>query len=369
MTHNPSTDLYRNPGLQFSGEIPSGTIGWRSPSNIALVKYWGKKPVQLPQNPSVSFTLKNSYTETVLEYMPADEGRTEVVFYFQGERNEHFEMKTRNFLESLKPSFPFIAQLKFVFRSKNTFPHSAGIASSASGMSALALILCDLEQKYFNTLPTEEAFFRKASYIARLGSGSASRSVYGGVVVWGATELLSGTSDLYAVPVRDGIHSGFLTYRDTILLVDKGQKKVSSRAGHGLMNDHPFAAQRFVQARQNLETLLGAMKQGDTETFVRVTEQEALTLHAMMMTSNPYYLLMKPATLSIIGQIFAFREKENIPVSFTLDAGPNVHLLYPAGYSGKIMSFVENQLTEFLSEEGFIDDEVGSGPERIKEES
>lgn len=365
MTGNPSTDLYKNPELQFCGEIPSGTIGWRSPSNIALIKYWGKKHVQLPQNPSLSFTLKNSYTETVAEYKPADESGMTVTFYFHGERNEPFEKKTKNFFESMKRTFPFLGQLQFVIRSRNTFPHSAGIASSASGMSALALILCDLERKYFDTLKDEEEFFRKASYIARLGSGSASRSVYGGMTIWGETVAVPGTSDLYAVPVRQDIHPDFLSYRDTILLVDKGQKKVSSRTGHGLMNGHPFAKQRFEQARQNLKILLKAMREGNPETFIRITELEALTLQAMMMTSDPYYILMRPGTLNIIERIFDFRETEKIPVSFTLDAGPNVHLLYPVAYKNKVMPFIENELTPFLTDAGYIDDEVGDGPEKV----
>ncbi|NOX85887.1 MAG: diphosphomevalonate decarboxylase [Chlorobi bacterium] len=369
MTRNPSTDLYRNPELQFRGEIPSGRIGWRSPSNIALVKYWGKKPVQLPQNPSVSFTLKNSNTETVLEYMPADERGMDVVFYFDGERNEQFEKKTKNFFDSLKDTFPFIGRLKFVIHSKNNFPHSAGIASSASGMSALALILCDLERNYFNTLTDDDEFFRKASYIARLGSGSACRSVYGGISLWGDTEGLPGTSDLYAFPVQQDIHPDFLTYRDTILLIDAGQKKVSSRVGHSLMDKHPFAKQKYKLARKNLKVLLDAMSRGDFQTFIRITELEALSMHAMMMTSNPYYLLMKPNTLNIIERVFNFRQKQNTPVSFTLDAGPNVHLLYPAAYRNVVMNFIENELMPYLTAGGYIDDEVGNGPERIKDKN
>ncbi len=366
MTRNPSTDLYLNPELKFRREIPSGSTGWRSPSNIALVKYWGKKPVQLPQNPSISFTLINSYTETVAEYMPADKKGPEVTFYFDGERNEPFEKKTKTWFEGLKNTFPFLGQLKFIIRSKNTFPHSAGIASSASGMCALALILCDIERKYFNTFPGDDEFFRKASYVARLGSGSACRSVYGGITIWGETDVLPGTSDLYAFPVRQDIHQDFLTYRDTILLVDKGQKKVSSRAGHGLMNGHPFAQQKFEQARKNLKNLLVAMGHGDLTTFIRITESEALTLHAMMMTSDPYYILMKPNTLHVIERIFDFRETGNIPVSFTLDAGPNVHLLYPAAYRDKVISFVENDLKQFLTDAAYIEDEVGEGPEKIR---
>ncbi len=357
---------YLNADLKFSGiDIPSGKMAWRSPSNIALVKYWGKKPVQIPQNPSISFTLSKSYSETEVSYSPADSGALEMEFYFDGKRNLTFEAKTIKFFKSLSGIFPFVNQLKFVVRSKNTFPHSAGIASSASGMSVLAMVLCDMERQFFRTLQNIDDFLRKVSYIARLGSGSACRSVYGGLVVWGQDESVPGTSDYYGFPVNEGIHEIFTDYQDTILLVDAGEKKVSSRVGHGLMNGNPFATERFGQARNNLTILLHALRTGDTETFMRITETEALTLHAMMMTSQPYFLLMKPNTLQIIDRIFAFREKTGLPASFTLDAGPNVHLLYPKAIKGEMKHFIDTDLLPFLSPKGYIEDEVGKGPEKI----
>lgn len=356
---------YLNADLKFLSDFPSGKITWRSPSNIALVKYWGKKPVQIPQNPSISFTLGKSYSETEVSFSPADSGTLEMEFYFDGMRSLTFETKTLKFFKSLSGIFPFVNQLKFVVRSKNTFPHSAGIASSASGMSVLAMVLCDMERQYFGTLQSDEDFRRKASYIARLGSGSASRSVYGGLVIWGETDSVPGTSDYYGFPVNEGVHEIFTDYQDTILLVDAGEKKVSSRVGHGLMNDNPFATERFGQARRNLAAFLHALRTGDTETFIRITETEALTLHAMMMTSQPYFLLMKPNTLQIIDRIFTFREKTGLPASFTLDAGPNVHLLYPKVIKGEVKRFINTNLLPFLSPKGYIDDEVGKGPEKI----
>ncbi len=357
---------YHNTALKFAdGDIPSGKMAWRSPSNIALVKYWGKKPVQIPQNPSISFTLSKSYSETEVSYSPAVSGSLEMEFYFDGQRNPVFEEKTANFFQSLSDVFPFVNQLKFIIRSQNTFPHSAGIASSASGMSVLAMILCDMERQLFSTLKNDVDFRRKASFIARLGSGSASRSVYGGLVIWGETENEHGTSDFYGFPVNEEIHEIFTRYQDTILLVDAGEKKVSSRVGHGLMNSNPYAGERFKQAHENLPELLQAMRDGDTATFIRITESEALTLHAMMMTSQPYFLLMKPNTLQIIERIFTFREKTGLPVSFTLDAGPNVHMLYPAAIKAEVKQFIEDELVSFLSPLGFIDDEVGKGPEKI----
>jgi len=321
--------------------------------------------VQIPQNPSVSFTLRKSCSETEVSYSPAASGKLEMEFYFDGMRNLLFEAKTAKFFVGLSGIFPFVNQLKFIIHSINTFPHSAGIASSASGMSVLAMVLCDLERQFFGTLRNEEEFWRKASYVARLGSGSACRSVYGSIVIWGETVGEPGSSDFYGFPVNVGIHEIFANYQDTILLVDTSEKKVPSRVGHGLMNSNPFAPERFNQARTNMADLLHAMRIGDTETFIRITESEALTLHAMMMTSQPYFLLMKPNTLQIIERIFAFREKTGLPVSFTLDAGPNVHMLYPAAIRRDVKRFVDNDLLPFLSAKGYIDDRVGEGPEKI----
>ena len=356
---------YRNKKLIFSDTAPSGKTGWQSPSNIALVKYWGKVPVQIPRNPSLSFTLSKSHTKTWLEYAPKAGEEMKVDFYLNNEPNPEFGLKTKAFFESVSDIFPFVRQLDFKIHSENTFPHSAGIASSASGMSALALALCDLERTHFDSLTEDADFYRKASYVARLGSGSACRSVYGGLVDWGKSKALANSSDLYGIPVGDQVDKVFLTYQDTVLLVNAEQKKVSSRAGHSLMNSNPFAAERFKQAHRHIGELLKVMKAGDLETFIRITESEALTLHAMMMTSQPYYLLMKANTLQIIERIFAFRDETKIPVSFTLDAGPNVHLLYPFTEKEKVMQWIKSDLQVFLSPLGFIADEVGKGPVKL----
>lgn len=355
---------YNNPDLTFQATPPSGQVAWQSPSNIALIKYWGKREVQIPQNPSLSFSLKRAHTKTTVRYEPTKGKESAVNFLLNGEINKAFGNKTKAFFDSLSKIFPFVQQLDFHISSENTFPHSAGIASSASGMSALALSLCDLERIHFESAD-EQQFIRKASYIARLGSGSASRSLYGGFTIWGETEAQSNTSDLYAVPVSENIHKEFQHIQDAILLVATGAKKVSSRAGHALMNKHPFATQRFHQAHQNLNELLSALKSGDLENFIRITETEALTLHAMMMTSNPSFLLMKPETLQIINKIQDFRNVTKTPVCFTLDAGPNVHMLYPLSTKEKVRDFMENELKPLMGNYGWIEDELGQGPQKI----
>ena len=126
-----------------------GEVAWRSPSNIALVKYWGKYGRQLPSNPSISFTLKNAHTNMRMKY---SSGNGAVTLYFEGERNEQFEQRIKRYIKSINDIYPFLENVDLEIHSENSFPHSAGIASSASAMSALALCLCSIEKKVFNTL-------------------------------------------------------------------------------------------------------------------------------------------------------------------------------------------------------------------------
>ncbi len=349
----------------FEDKIPADKVGWRSPSNIALIKYWGKKSGQIPANASLSFTLKESVSETIIEYSPAKGKDFNIEFFLDEEPQDEFSKKIHAYFDSIKHAMPFIAQLDFKINSKNTFPHSAGIASSASGMSAIALCLCDIEKKYFDPDSSEEKFFQRASYFARLGSGSACRSVYGEIVQWGEIEGIRNSSNMFARAIENEIDEVFKDYHDSILIVDSAQKKVSSTLGHSLMNDNAFAMSRFKQANDNLKNLLQILKNGKLNDFVKVVESEALTLHSMMMTSNPYFLLMKPNTISIIEKVWKYREETDIPVCFTLDAGPNVHLLYPLKYASEVKKFIENDLLQFTFNNMVINDRIGGGPERI----
>lgn len=348
-------------------KLESGDVHWQSPSNIAIIKYWGKHGIQLPQNPSFSFTLQNALTETKLSYSPKDtpSAGIELDFWFEDERNEAFGAKVKKYLEQLIPTFPFLEQLALKIQSVNSFPHSAGIASSASSMSALALCLCSMEDAFFGTLGDDSAFDRKASHLARLGSGSASRSIFAGAAVWGKTDLVDGSSDEYAVSVENRLHPIFKTLHDDILIVSAEEKPVSSRAGHALMNDNPYAPTRYAQANTRLADLLQALEAGDLEKFGEITENEALTLHGLMMTSNPSYLLMEPNTIAIIQAIRQYRQDTKIPIYFTLDAGPNVHMLYPEEHISDVRGFIHGELANLLHEGVYIPDFVGEGPEEV----
>ena len=347
----------------YTSSIENGNFEWSAPSNIALVKYWGKKDNQIPANPSVSFTLKNCKTITKLafakrETSPASNFSFDLLF--EGKPKEDFKPKIQKFLERIEIYLPFLKKYHFTIDTQNTFPHSSGIASSASGMAALAMNFMSLE-KVLNPEMTEDYFYQKASFLARLGSGSACRSVKGNLVAWGNQANIKGSSDLYGVEFPYTVHENFNNYQDTILLVDKGEKQVSSTVGHDLMHNHPYAERRFAQAHENLDQLITIFESGNLNEFIKVVESEALTLHAMMMTSMPYYILMKPNTLQIINAIWKFRNETQIPVCFTLDAGANVHVLYPENVSDKVLQFIQDELVVFCQNGQYICDEIGDG--------
>ena len=340
--------------------IEKGTFEWSTPSNIALVKYWGKKEHQIPANPSISFTLKNCKTITKLTFSKIERiNGFSFDLLFEGKPKESFRPKIQKFFERVEVYLPFLKDYHFTIDTQNTFPHSSGIASSASGMAALAVNLMSLE-KQLNPEMTEDYFNQKASFLARLGSGSACRSIKGEVVIWGNHQETENSSDLFGVEFAN-LHSNFKNYQDTILLVDKGEKQVSSTLGHDLMNGHPFAEKRFEQAHQNLSTIKSILANGTVDEFIKIVESEALTLHAMMMTSMPYFILMKPNTLEIINKIWKFREATQAPVCFTLDAGANVHVLYPENVREEVLQFIKNELVVYCQNGQYICDEIGNG--------
>ncbi|MAD96863.1 MAG: diphosphomevalonate decarboxylase [Flavobacteriaceae bacterium] len=349
----------------ISKEVAEASFSWKSPSNIALVKYWGKSHPQIPKNASISFTLKNSHTITKIDFKKkAESDKVSFDFIFEGKKKDDFKPKIESFFERIDAFCPYLKQYHLTISSENSFPHSSGIASSASGMSAMALCIMSLE-KALNPSLTEADFNKKASFLARLGSGSASRSIEGPLVIWGAHAEIEGSSDLFGIPFAGKIHDNFKNYCDTILLVDKGQKQVSSTVGHQLMHNHPFASQRFEQANENLLKLTTILENGDQKAFINLVESEALTLHAMMLTSNPYFILMKPNTLEIINALWAFRERTQSNICFTLDAGANVHVLYPKSEEKMVLQFIEDELSRFCEKNHYICDEVSSGAEQL----
>lgn len=326
----------------------------RFPSNIALVKYWGKHGQQLPCNASLSLTLKHAYTSIEMEYQPKSNPELDFQYFFEGKENVAFKDKVLKYAQAQDEFAELLRTHSICIHSSNSFPHSTGIASSAAAFATIAAVLLKAAQGETD----EHTFLQTASHLARLGSGSACRSFYGPYALWGSLESLPNSSNEFAIPILD-IHENFAHMKDAIVIVEDQPKQVSSTVGHGLMKNHPYATARFEDANKHCEEMLEVLKYGNFESFISITEREALSLHAMMMTSGDYYMLMKPSTIQVIESVMQFRKSTGLPVCFTLDAGPNVHILYPAAVQDEVKALLDKDIN--LLAKSIIMDEVGCG--------
>ena len=357
-----------NPAFTFSlfgtllktDELPETvSSSWKSPSNIAMIKYWGKREGQVPANPSLSMTLRNAVSRT--KVIASQAGNKVELLSVNGDPQHPFTPKLTHLLNWMIKQIPPLHYYSFSVETSNTFPHSTGIASSASGISAFTLCILSIAKQIFNIEIDRDLMKRMASLDSRMVSGSACRSVYGGFAVWGETQLITGSSDEYSVPVNDLVHPSFQNLEDAILIVSKEPKSVSSTYGHSLMNTHPFAGNRKTQAGNNLKEALNALQSGDFEHLGRIAENEAFTLHSLIMTSLGNPILIAPETVRIIKRIQQLRE-HGIPLFFTLDAGPNVHLLYPASEKQKTEDIISSELLPYCTDGEVIFDGYGTGP-------
>ncbi len=319
----------------------------QSPSNIAFIKYWGKSPVQKPNNPSLSMTLSECRSETSISFEKADSFDISS-FIFENQNDDLFKVKTKEKIEALINFMPWLNSYHLKIESKNTFPHSSGIASSASGFSAIIFALLTFEDKLLGT----SIDMNRASELSRLCSGSASRSLFSGYSHWGVSHFENG-NDRYALEI-----SYPQDFENTIAIVSSKTKDVSSSAGHKLMEDHPFAAARYEMARVNLEKIDHALKNNNLAVFGEILEREALTLHALMMSSTPSYILLEQRSLAIINEVRKFRQASGEHLYFTIDAGPNIHLIYLK--TSKITAFIESVISPLCDQ--LIFDRKGDGP-------
>lgn len=360
-----SENIYLKEALQLKREdlssVPKSVI-WESPANIALIKYWGKKGDQLPVSPSLSMTLSTSHTRTELHYRKAENIHGKVTFKFNEEKHLKFEKRIKAFIDKVSPFFPFLKYMDIFIYSRNSFPHSAGIASSASALSSLALCICSVEKQLMEEESDKKNFLQKASYMARIGSGSAARSIYGNYVEWASPQ--EGSED-YAKPLTSEVDENLEFLYDTILITSTSPKKVTSSGGHALMDNHPYKEARIEQAKTNFNSLKQTLREGNFKKLAEIVENEALSLHALMLSSNPGFVLLNDASIKIIERIRDFREATGTQVTFTLDAGPNVHVLYPEKEKERVRSFIDNQIRDLCENGRTLNDFTGKGPERL----
>ena len=316
---------------------------------------------QIPINPSLSMTLDVCRSTTTIEYEVRKGMEFDIEVVFEGKRSHEIEAKLQRWFTKISYFFSWLNYANLRIESHNNFPYSSGIASSASGMSAVTMCLYTID-KHLNNSEVDDIQFQ--SSIARLGSGSAARSIMGPWVIWGSTPEYSVASDLHAV-VYPYINPRFSKLCDTIIVVDDEPKSLSNRDGHALMEKHPYRQGRIAQANQNFKVLLNAMQDGDWDTFQQITEVEALSLHALMLSSEGGLVLWKGASLDWVHYIRNVRKNSGIPMAVTFDAGANIHLLYHESVKDEVIKLLQMSPVPYKK---LIHDQTGTGPQKLIDE-
>jgi diphosphomevalonate decarboxylase len=315
-------------------------------ANIAFIKYWGNRDnaLRIPSNDSISMNLDGLFTRTTVTFsedLKTDSLRigSNVTGYVTGNGLKRVSL----FLVLVRQMAGMNLHAEVV--SENNFPSGAGIASSASAFAALALAASKAAG-----LDLSEA---ELSRLARRGSGSASRSVPSGFVEWQAGET---DEDSYSFSIAPPEHWDLA---DCVAIVSAGHKKTGSTEGHALAPTSPLQAARVADAPRRLDLCRRAILERDFEAFAAVVELDSDMMHAVMMTSTPGLFYWQPASVAVMAAVREWRAK-GVSVCYTVDAGPNVHVLCPREQAGG----VESRLRELPRVQDVLVAGVG-GPARI----
>ncbi len=296
--------------------------------NIALIKYWGNRDqaLRLPSNPSLSMNMAGLVTTTTVEFYPALKQDVLVLggreIGGQGlERVSRFLDQVRRKTSEVSRSASEVHDYFAHVESRNNFPSGAGLASSASGFAALAVAASAAAG-----LQLSEA---ELSRLARLGSGSACRSVPGGFVEWAVGE---DDRSSYARSIAPADHWDL---RDVVALIDVEHKAVGSTEGHAVADTSPLQAARVATAPDRLAQARLAVLARDFAALANVVELDSLMMHAVMITSSPVLMYWQPATVAVMHAVRQWRAN-GLAACATIDAGPNVHVVCTAGAADEV---------------------------------
>ncbi len=289
--------------------------------NIALIKYWGDRDVDLhiPANGSISINLADLNTRTTAAFstdLPGDD-----ILIDNQPAMESTRSRVSQFLDRFRKLYRVNGY--FQIESANNFPSSAGIASSASAFAALSLAA---SAAYGLNLNEAEL-----SRLARLGSGSACRSIPAGFVEW---QTGTDHESSFAYSIAPPSHWDLV---DCITIVDDRAKSVSSLQGHIMAATSPLQTARIKHTESRLFDCRQAIAQRDFDLLARVVELDSNMMHAVMMTSNPPLLFWLPATVAVMQFVIDGRKK-GLPVCYTIDAGANVHVLCEESYASTVIA-------------------------------
>ncbi len=279
-------------------------------ANIAFVKYWGNlvPALRLPYNDSLSMNLSAATTRTTVRFDPGL--HADHVIIDGEERIGPARARVSRHLDLIRARAG--GSERALVESENSFPMGTGIASSASAFAALTLAAAAAAG-----LSLGEC---ELSALARRGSGSAARSIPGGFVLWHAAPA---DADSYASSIAAAEHWDL---RDVVAVVSRAHKHTGSTDGHAAATASPFFATRLAALQTELPRALQALHERDLPTLGATIEAEAFALHAIALTGNPPLLYWTPETVRLLHQVRTWRD-EGLAVWFTLDAGPNVHLI------------------------------------------
>lgn len=284
----------------------------KSPANIAFIKYWGKTDLKtrVPENSSISMCLSDLYSVCTVAF---DKSFSKDTVIFIGEK----VVKDREVERIIKVLDRVRALAGMDLRAKvlteNNFPKATGIASSASGLSAVTLA-------GVSALGIEMSS-DELSKLCRLASGTASRSIPDGFVEWEKGK--DGDSSF----AREIFHPDWWEICDVVAIVTHKMKKVSSSDGHRLASTSPFYKARIADMDRKIKALKKSMRNRDFSTFGEILEREALNMHAVCLTSNPPVIYWEAPTVEIMKWVKEWRENGKLESYFTIDAGSTVHII------------------------------------------
>ena len=301
----------------------------RAYTNIALIKYWGKKNKQLklPYTNSLSLTLDRFYTDTKATIIDSDK---DVVYLTNQLLDDTQNKRILNYLETIRNFYSFTDH--FQIDTVNHVPTSAGFASSASGFAALAASINETKQLDLSR--------QELSILARNGSGSASRSIYGGFVEWQAGH---DNESSFAVPIDETpeIDLALLS-----VVINKHSKKISSTVGmENSVKSSPFYPNWVTLVSSEIKEIKQAIAQKDLQKIGEISEHNAMSMHALTLSADPSFTYFAPETIRIIQLIQELRRKGLFAYA-TIDAGPNVKIICTKESIPKVQTYIEQQLSD-----------------------
>ncbi len=318
----------------------------KAQSNTALIKYWGKKNEELiiPMNNSISLTIDALSTTTTVEFQ--SDLKTDQFILNNKEQSGSSLSRVVKHLDYIRKLANESSKALVV--SENNFPTAAGLASSASGFAALTVATC-------SALKLKKTS-KELSIITRHGSGSSSRSIFGGYVEWIKGY---GDNDSYAEQIKD---KTWFDIRDIIVVFKKYERTISTREAMRIsMTTSPFYKTRLEQIDDNLKLVRNAIIEKDFTTLGQTAERDCLSMHSVAITSNPAMIFWTGDTLEIIHFVETLRE-EGLDAYYTIDTGANMHILTLPEFVNEI----EERLNNYSNVNNVITAKPGDGVAEIK---